>query len=141
MKMKMVTEKFTPTYATEGSAGFDLYCNNTEPVTVKPNEVVKIPTGIKVSIPEGYFGAVYPRSSTGIKHRITLANTTGIIDSDYRGDIQIFFVNNSDKDHVIHNGDRLAQMIIQPYVRVEIEVVDSLDETERGEGGIGSTGR
>lgn len=141
MKMKMVTKKFTPTYATEGSAGFDLYCNNPEPVVVKPNEVVKIPTGIKVSIPEGYFGAVYPRSSTGIKHRITLANTTGIIDSDYRGDIQIFFVNNSDKEHTIHNGDRLAQMIIQPYVRVEIEVVDSLDETERGEGGIGSTGR
>ncbi|MFL8968940.1 dUTP diphosphatase [Helcococcus kunzii] len=141
MKLKMVTEKFTPTYATEGSAGFDLYCNNEEPIVVKPNEVVKIPTGIKVSIPEGYFGAVYPRSSAGIKHRITLANTVGIIDSDYRGDIQIFFVNESDKEYTINNGDRLAQMIIQPYVRSEIEIVDSLDETKRGEGGIGSTGK
>nr|WP_243342684.1 dUTP diphosphatase [Anaerococcus sp. AGMB09787] len=141
MKMKMMTEKFKPTYATEGSAGFDLYCNNPEPVTVGPNEVVKIPTGIRVSIPKGYFGAVYPRSSTGIKHRITLANTTGIIDSDYRGDIQIFFVNNSNKDYTIHNGDRLAQMVIQSYVRVDIEIVDRLDETEIGEGGIGSTGR
>lgn len=141
MKLKMVTEKFKPTYATEGSAGFDLYCNNDEPITVGPNEVVKVPTGIKVAIPEGYFGAIYPRSSTGIKHRITLANTTGIIDSDYRGPIQIFFVNNSDKTHTINNGDRLAQMIIQPYVKVDIELVDSLDETERGEGGIGSTGK
>lgn len=141
MKLKMVTEEFVPKYATSGSAGFDLYCNNEEPVVVEPNQVVKIPTGIRVSIPKGYFGAVYPRSSTGIKHRITLANTVGVIDSDYRGDIQIFFVNNSDKPHTIYKGDRLAQMIIQPYVQVEIEIVDSLDETDRGEGGIGSTGR
>ncbi|WP_200813104.1 dUTP diphosphatase [Helcococcus massiliensis] len=141
MKLKMMTEKFKPAYATEGSAGFDLYCNNKEPIVVGPNEVAKVPTGIRVSIPKGYFGAVYPRSSTGIKHRITLANTVGIIDSDYRGDIQIFFVNNSDKPYTIEHGERLAQMVIQPYVKVDIELVDSLDETERGEGGIGSTGK
>lgn len=141
MKLKIVTENFTPKYATEGSAGFDLFCNNEEPVVVQPNEVAKISTGIKVSIPKGYFGAIYPRSSAGIKHRISLANTVGIIDSDYRGDIQIFFVNNGDKAHTIHKGDRLAQMIIQPYVQVEFDLVDSLDKTDRGAGGIGSTGR
>ena len=136
MKLKIVTENFIPKYATEGSAGFDLFCNNEEPIVVKPNEVANVPTGLKVSIPKGYFGAIYPRSSAGIKHRITLANTVGIIDSDYRGDIHIFFVNNSDKEHVIHKGDRLAQMIIQPYVQVEFDIVDSLDETDRGECGI-----
>lgn len=141
MKLKMVTENFVPKYATEGSAGFDLFCNNEQPIVLQPNEVAKIPTGIKVSIPKGYFGAIYPRSSTGIKHRITLANTVGIIDSDYRGDIQIFIVNNGDTPHTIHKGDRLAQMVIQPYVQVEFELMDSLDETNRGEGGIGSTGR
>ncbi len=141
MKLKIVTENFIPKYATEGSAGFDLFCNNEEPIVVKPNEVANVPTGLKVSIPKGYFGAIYPRSSAGIKHRITLANTVGIIDSDYRGDIHIFFVNNGDKEHVIHKGDRLAQMIIQPYVQVEFDIVDDLDETDRGEGGIGSTGR
>ncbi len=141
MKLKIVTESFTPKYATEGSAGFDLFCNNEEPIVVQPNEVVNIPTGIKVAIPKGYFGAIYPRSSAGIKHRITLANTVGIIDSDYRGDIHVFFENNGDKAHTINKGDRLAQMIIQPYVQVEFDIVDSLDETDRGAGGIGSTGR
>ena len=141
MKMKMVSEKYKPQYATKGAAGFDLFCNNIEPIIAKPNEVVKVPTGIKVSIPEGYFGSIYPRSSAGIKSRITLANTTGIIDSDYRGEIILFLVNNSNQDFVISNGDRLAQMVIQPYQKVEIELVDSLDETDRGEGGIGSTGK
>lgn len=141
MKLKMVTDQFVPEYATEGSAGFDLYCNNDDDTICKPNEVVKVSTGIKVSIPEGYFGAIYPRSSAGIKHRITLANTTGIIDSDYRGEIKLFFVNNSNDSYTIKNGDRLAQMIIQPYVRCDIEVVDELDETIRGEDGIGSTGK
>lgn len=137
----MVTENFTPKYATTGSAGFDLFCNNKEDIIAKPNEVVKIPTGIKMSIPEGYFGAIYPRSSAGIKSRISLANSTGIIDSDYRGEIILFLVNNGDKELVISNGDRLVQMVIQPFVQVDIELVDSLDETERGEGGIGSTGK
>ena len=141
MKLQMVTEEFVPKYATNGSAGFDLFCNNDEDIIAKPNEVVKVPTGIKISIPEGYFGAVYPRSSAGIKHRISLANTTGIIDSDYRGEVKLFLVNNSDKDYVISKGDRLAQLVIQPFVQVDIEIVDSLDNTERGEGGIGSTGK
>lgn len=141
MKMQIVTENFVPKYATDGSAGFDLYCNNEEPIIAKKNELVEIPTGMRVAIPVGYFAAIYPRSSAGIKHRIKLANTVGVIDSDYRGEIKLFFVNESDKEVVINKGDRLAQMIIQPYVKVDLEVVDSLDETDRGEGGIGSTGK
>lgn len=141
MKLKLVTEKFIPKYATKGSAGFDLFCNNKKEIIAKPNQVVKVPTGLKMSIPEGYFGAVYPRSSAGIKSRISLANSTGIIDSDYRGELILFLVNNGDEELVINNGDRLAQMVIQPFVQVDFEVVEALDDTERGEGGIGSTGK
>lgn len=141
MKLKLVTEKFIPKYATKGAAGFDLFCNNKEDIIAKPNHVVKVPTGLKMSIPEGYFGAVYPRSSAGIKSRISLANSTGIIDSDYRGELILFLVNNGDEELVISNGDRLAQMVIQPFVQVDFEVVAALDDTERGEGGIGSTGK
>ncbi len=141
MELKMVSKDFKPEYHTAGAAGFDLYCNNEEKIIAKPNEVVKVPTGIRVAIPEGYFGAIYPRSSSGIKNRISLANTVGIIDSDYRGEIIVFLVNNSDRDFVIEKGDRLVQMVIQPYARVDIKIVDELDETERGEGGIGSTGK
>lgn len=118
-----------------------LFCNNKKEIIAKPNQVVKVPTGLKMSIPEGYFGAVYPRSSAGIKSRISLANSTGIIDSDYRGELILFLVNNGDEELVINNGDRLAQMVIQPFVQVDFEVVEALDDTERGEGGIGSTGK
>lgn len=141
MELKMVSKDFKPEYHTNGAAGFDLCCNNEEPIVARPNEVVKVPTGIRVAIPEGYFGAIYPRSSAGIKSRISLANTVGIIDSDYRGEIIVFLVNNSDKELLIEKGDRLVQMIIQPYAKVDIKIVDKLDETARGEGGIGSTGK
>ena len=139
--LKIKADGRVPMYATVGAAGFDLYCNNEEDITAKPNQVVKIPTGLKMQIPEGYFGAIYPRSSAGIKLRFKLANSTGIIDSDYRGEIKLFMVNEGDEDCVIHKGDRLVQMIIQPFVHVDIEVVDELDDTDRGEGGIGSTGK
>ena len=139
--LKIVSEGTLPKYATEGSAGFDLYCNNEEIIIAKPNEVVKVPTGLRMEIPRGYFGAIYPRSSAGIKSRIKLANTTGIIDSDYRGEVVLFLVNEGDKDLEIAKGDRLAQMIIQPYIQVNIVEVDTLEETKRLEGGIGSTGK
>ncbi|MDO4779010.1 MAG: dUTP diphosphatase [Tissierellia bacterium] len=139
--LKIKTDGTVPMYATEGAAGFDLFCANEEDIIAKPNEVVVIPTGLRVQIPEGYFGAIYPRSSAGIKLRFKLANSTGIIDSDYRGEIVIFMVNESEKDHIIHKGDRLVQMVIQPYLKVKIMPVEELDDTDRGEGGIGSTGR
>lgn len=139
--LKIVSDYKCPQYATDGSAGFDLYCNNEETIIAKPNELVKIPTGLKMQIPEGYFGAIYPRSSAGIKLRVRLANSTGIIDSDYRGEVILFLVNEGDKDLEINKGDRLVQMIIQPYLRVQIKEVDELSQTDRGEGGIGSTGK
>lgn len=139
--LKIVSEGICPQYATQGSAGFDLYCNNKDTIIAKPHEIVKIPTGLKMQIPEGYFGAIYPRSSAGIKLRVKLANTTGIIDSDYRGEVILFLINEGEKDLEINKGDRLVQMIIQPYLRVEIQEVEEISQTDRGEGGIGSTGK
>lgn len=140
-KLKIVTENQIPSYATSQAAGIDLHCSNENEVEIKPKETVKINTGLKVQIPEGYFGAVYPRSSTGVKRKLMLANTIGVIDSDYRGEIMIFFYNYGDQTQIIKHGDRLAQLVIQPYQQFEIEVVDKLDESDRGEGGFGSTGR
>lgn len=140
-KLKIVTENMIPQYATSEAAGIDLYCSTKEDIEIKPKETVKIDTNLKVQIPKGYFGAVYPRSSTGVKRKLMLANTIGVIDSDYRGEIMIYFYNYGEETQIIKNGDRLAQLVIQPYQQFEIEKVDSLDESDRGEGGFGSTGR
>ena len=140
-KLKVVSEGFNPSYGTNQSAGIDLPCITEKDIVIKPGETKKIHTGIKVAIPEGYFGGVYPRSSTGVKRNLMLANTIGVIDSDYRGEIMMFIYNYGSSDQIIKNGDRLAQLIIQPYQRFDIELVDELDETDRGEGGFGSTGR
>lgn len=139
--LKVLAEGKLPTYGTDNSAGLDIYCNNEETIVLKPKEMKKIPTGLKVEIPEGYFGAIYPRSSTGTKLRVMLANTTGIIDSDYRGEIFLFVVNIGDSDVKINKDDRLVQMIIQPYIKANIIEVDSLENSKRGEGGFGSTGK
>ena len=114
-KLKIVTENKVPAYQTSESAGIDLYCSNEKDIEIKPKETVKINTGLKVQIPKGYFGAVYPRSSTGVKKHLMLANTIGVIDSDYRGEIMIYFYNYGENTQVIKNGDRLAQLVIQPY--------------------------
>lgn len=140
-KLKILTKGIVPSYQTSGSCGIDLYCANKEDITINPNESAKVDTGIKIAIPEGYFGAIYPRSSTGVKKNLMLANTVGIIDSDYRGEIMVYFYNYGKNLQVIKNGDRLAQLVIQPYSRMEIELVDELDDTDRGDGGFGSTGR
>lgn len=139
--LKIKTDEKTPAYATEHSAGIDLYCKTDKEIIIKAKETVKIHTGLFVEIPEGYFGAVYPRSSTGVKKQLMLANTVGIIDSDYRGELMIFFYNYGEKDQTIENGDRLAQLVIQPYLKCEIKKVDELAVSERGDGGFGSTGR
>lgn len=139
--LKIKTDGQIPSYATENSAGIDLHCKSDEDIIIKPKETVKIHTGLYIEIPEGYFGAVYPRSSTGVKKHLMLANTVGIIDSDYRGELMIFFYNYGEKNQVIENGDRLAQLVIQPYLKCEIKKVDELATSERGEGGFGSTGR
>lgn len=140
-KLQVKTNFIKPNYATKGSAGIDLYCANEEDIIIGPNETKKIDTGLSLAIPEGYFGTVYPRSSTGVKKKLMLANTIGVIDSDYRGEIMVFFYNYGVQPQTIKKGDRLAQIVIQPYQQFEIELVDQLDETDRGEGGFGSTGR
>ena len=140
MKLKINTNGNIPIYATEHSAGIDLYTNTKNDIIIKPKQTQKISTGLKVQIPKGHFGAIYPRSSTGVKKHLMLANTIGVIDSDYRGEIFIFFYNYGDKDVVIKNNERLAQLVIQPYVKCEIENCDSLDDSSRGENGFGSTG-
>lgn len=139
--LKIKTSEQTPAYATEHAAGIDLYCKTDKDIIIRPKETVKIHTGLFVEIPEGYFGAVYPRSSTGVKKNLMLANTVGIIDSDYRGELMIFFYNYGEKDQTIENGDRLAQLVIQPYLRCEIKKVDELTDSKRGDGGFGSTGK
>lgn len=139
--LKIKTDGKIPSYATDHSAGIDLYCKSDGDIIIKAKETVKIHTGVHVEIPEGYFGAVYPRSSTGVKKHLMLANTVGIIDSDYRGELMIFFYNYGEKDQTIENGDRLAQLVIQPYMKCEIKKVDELADSERGEGGFGSTGK
>ena len=138
--LKIKTDGQIPAYATEHSAGIDLYCKSDKDIIIKAKETVKIHTGIFVEIPEGYFGAVYPRSSTGVKKHLMLANTVGVIDSDYRGELMIFFYNYGE-EQVIENGDRLAQLVIQPYLSCDIEKVDELSDSERGDGGFGSTGK
>ncbi|MDO5026367.1 MAG: dUTP diphosphatase [Tissierellia bacterium] len=140
VKIKMIVNSKKPSYASLSAAGMDLYSYTDKDIIVKPNETVKVHTGVSVEIPEGYFGGVYPRSSTGVKKHLMLANTIGVIDSDYRGEIMVFFYNYGSEDQVIKNGDRLAQLIIQPYQRCQIELVDKLSETKRGESGFGSTG-
>lgn len=139
-KLNVKTNYKLPEYKTQSSAGMDIYSSNIDDIVIEPNTIGSIPTDLKIEIPEGYFAAIYPRSSTGVKRNLMLANSTGIIDSDYRGEIKLFFYNFGCKKQIIKCGERLAQMVIQPYERVDICKVDKISETDRGEGGIGSTG-
>ena len=139
--LKIKTNNILPEYKTFYSAGMDIYSSNEEEIIIKPGEVGKVPTDLKIEIPEGFFVAIYPRSSTGVKRQLMLANSTGIIDSDYRGEIKLFLYNFGKNEQVIKKNERLAQMVVQPYEKVEIQKVDDLCESERGEGGFGSTGK
>ena len=138
--LKIMTDGQMPSYQTSGSCGIDLYCSNDEDTVIEPGDMKKIHTDLRLEIPEGFFGAVYPRSSTGVKRHLMLANTVGVIDSDYRGEIMIFMYNYGKTPQVIKNGDRIAQLVIQPYEKCELIKVDNLEETDRGDGGFGSTG-
>jgi dUTP pyrophosphatase len=129
-----------PEYATSQSAGLDLRANIESPITLKPLERRLIPTGLRIALPEGYEAQVRPRSGLALKHGITVLNTPGTIDADYRGELMVLLVNLSNEDFVINAGERIAQMIITKYETVVWKPVDLLDETERGEGGYGHTG-
>ena len=143
MKVKIVNKSHhpLPQYATIASAGMDIRAFLTEPVELKPLERKLIPTGLFIALPEGMEAQMRPRSGLAIKHGITLLNTPGTIDADYRGEIGVILVNLSADPFVINDGERICQMIISSCTQVEWQLETSLDETERGAGGFGHTGK
>lgn len=130
-----------PTYATKGSSGMDLRANLQEDVVIAPGERKLISTGLKISLPEGYEAQIRPRSGLALKKGVTVLNSPGTVDSDYIGDIGVILINHGEESFTVSNGDRIAQMVIAKHETVEFEQVESLDETERGAGGFGSTGK
>ena len=142
IKIKCIKEDGAtiPLYKTAGAAGADLCAKVSQPLTIKAGKFAMVPTGLYFEIPEGYEVQVRPRSGLAAKNGVTVLNTPGTIDSDYRGEIKAILVNLSDTDFVINNGDRIAQMIVAPVTQAEFIVSDKLSETERGTGGFGSTG-
>jgi len=129
-----------PRYATSGSSGMDLVADVNEDIVLKPGDIKLISAGIYISIPEGYEAQVRPRSGLALKHGISLVNTPGTIDSDYRGLINIIMINHGKEPFTIKRGDRIAQMVIKSVVKAEIEVTEELDDTVRSHGGFGHTG-
>jgi dUTP pyrophosphatase len=141
MKVKIKSDSgILPFYETEGSAGMDLKAYIDEPVTIKPGQRMLVPTGLYIELPAGYEAQIRARSGLAIKKGIGLVNGIGTIDSDYRGEIKVILINWGDEDFVIENGDRIAQMVIARYERIEWEKAEELSETERGSGGFGHTG-
>ena len=138
---KIGTEIPLPYYATAGAAALDLHACTEGDTVIPPHERVMIPTGIAAAIPEGHVGIMAVRSSMGVKNGINLANGIGVIDSDYRGEMRVTLYNTTDTEYTVRSGDRIAQLMVVPVACPPIEVVDTLPETERGEGGFGSTGR
>lgn len=142
MKIKVVNKGHQPLpeYATPQSAGMDLRANIDSPITLKPMARQLVPTGLYIALPAGFEAQIRPRSGLALKHGITVLNTPGTIDADYRGELMVLLVNFSDTDFVISDGERIAQMVIARHEQGTFEPVDILDETERGAGGYGHTG-
>ena len=142
LKIKVVNRghQQLPAYATPQSAGMDLRANLDEPLTLHPFERKLVKTGLFIALPEGYEAQVRPRSGLALKHGITVLNTPGPIDADYRGEVGVLLINLSQEDFVIEDGERIAQMVIARHEQGEFVVVEELDETERGAGGYGHTG-
>lgn len=143
MKVKVINRSHhpLPEYATTASAGLDLRANLDSPVTLQPLERKLIPTGLYIALPESCEAQIRPRSGLALKHGISLLNTPGTIDADYRGEIGVILVNISNEPFEVRDGERIAQMVIARYEQVEWEPAESLDATERGAGGFGHTGR
>lgn len=139
-KMEQAQDLPLPRFMTSGAAGMDLYANVAEEVVIAPGKIKLVPTGISIAVPEGYEAQIRPRSGLAIKHGISLVNTPGTIDSDYRGEINLIMINFGDKPFIIKRGDRIAQMVINKIEIPNIIEVEKLDETNRGTGGFGSTG-
>ena len=129
-----------PFRGSAGAAGLDMHAALDAPVTLEPNKRAMIPLGVAAAIPHGYVGLVFGRSGLGAKHGVTLANSVGVIDEDYRGEIKATMINRGEEPYTINPGDRICQLVLMPYAAAELHEVDDLGDTERGEGGHGSTG-
>ena len=132
---KLDADAVLPTRGSSQAAGYDLYAKSSEDTVIPPHKTVMVGTGLAMEIPEGYFGAIFARSGLASKQGLRPANCVGVVDSDYRGEFD------TDEERVIAGKERIAQMVVMPYLSVEFEEVEELNETERGEGGFGSTGR
>lgn len=143
MEIKIINNSHhpLPQYSTVMSAGMDVRANLTEPITLQPLQRALIPTGLRIALPAGYECQLRPRSGLALKHGITLVNTPGTVDADYRGEIGVILINLSSEPYVVNDGERICQMVITTYTRVAWNAVDTLDETTRGEGGFGHTGK
>ena len=143
MKVKIINKSKhnLPAYETIHSAGMDLRVNIDETLILQPHERVLVPTGLFIALPEGYEAQIRPRSGLAAKHGITVLNSPGTIDADYRGEIKVLLINHSEEPFEIKDSERIAQMVISAYTRVEWEETDELDETTRGAGGFGHTGK
>ncbi|MCR5134068.1 MAG: dUTP diphosphatase [Clostridiales bacterium] len=141
MRVRIITKTGNlPAYETEGSAGMDLKASTAEPIVLMPMERALVPTGIFLEVPRGYEAQVRARSGLAVKHGIGLVNGIGTIDSDYRGEVMVALINWGSEPFLISDGDRIAQLVIAPYERVEWERAETLEETDRGAGGFGHTG-
>ena len=143
MKVKIVnkSQNSLPLYSTKQSAGMDLRADLAEPLTLGPMERKLVPTGLFIQLSDGYEAQIRPRSGLAINKGVTVLNSPGTIDADYRGEIKIILINLSEEEFIINNGERIAQMIISTYTQVDWEEVSVLEESERGEGGFGHTGK
>ena len=141
VKIKKLNEKaILPKRGSDQAAGYDLYAALDGPVTIEPHKTVMVGTGLSIAVPEGYFGAIYARSGLATKLGLRPANCVGVCDSDYRGEYIVALHNDSDVERKVEPGDRIAQLVVMPYLAVDFEECDDLDETKRGAGGFGSTG-
>ena len=138
---KLASSVKLPSYKTNGASGMDLMAFIAEPIILKPQSSCLVPTGISVAFSEEFEIQIRPRSGLAAKNNISVLNTPGTIDSDYRGEIKVIIFNHGNKEFIINNNDRIAQMILTPVVKMELEEIESLPETIRGEGGFGSTGK
>ncbi len=138
---KLNGKAIIPTRGSREAAGYDLYACSDEEIKIAPHCTVKVGTGLSVAIPEGYFGAVYARSGLSAKKGLRPANCVGVIDSDYRGELIVALHNDTDAERMIEKNERIAQFVVMPYLSVEFQESEELDDTERGSGGFGSTGK
>lgn len=142
IKVKKLNENaIIPTYGTDFSAGADLYALPGETVTIEPHKTVMIHTGLAMEIPEGYAGLIFARSGLASKRGLAPANKVGVVDPDYRGEFMVALHNHTDEPREVEGGERIAQLVIVPFIQGSFETVEALSDTERGEGGFGSTGK